>query len=66
MYKRFLPLVAMCLCLTLEAAAQVGFGDARKFNDDWLFSLSDDAESKSEGYNDEKWRRLSLPHDWSI
>lgn len=35
------------------------------FNDDWRFQLKDEEASAKE-YNDQAWRKLSLPHDWSI
>lgn len=58
-------------CLFLFACssflhAQVSFGKAEKWNEDWLFSLSDDSLSASVSYDDSKWRKLDLPHDWSI
>lgn len=35
------------------------------FNEDWLFELNgQDASAKN--FNDNAWRKLSLPHDWSI
>lgn len=43
-----------------------GFGVSELFNDNWLFSLSDNNDYKSPEYNDNDWRKLSLPHDWSI
>lgn len=49
-----------------SVTAQVSFGDARKFNDNWLFTLSDAREAVAPGYADSTWRRLNLPHDWSI
>ncbi|GAA4206314.1 hypothetical protein GCM10022289_27070 [Pedobacter jeongneungensis] len=36
------------------------------FNKDWKFFLGDDSAAKSPLYNDSKWRKLTLPHDWSI
>lgn len=49
-----------------NAKAQVSFGNAVKFNDGWLFSLKDDSASVQSSCNDSKWRKLTLPHDWSI
>lgn len=46
--------------------AQVAFGDAAKFNDGWLFRLTDDSAIVRTDYDDSGWRKLSLPHDWSI
>jgi beta-galactosidase len=36
------------------------------FNKNWKFFLGDDPAAKSALYNDLKWRKLTLPHDWSI
>lgn len=36
------------------------------FNKGWKFLLGDDNVAKEPVYDDSKWRRLSLPHDWSI
>jgi beta-galactosidase len=36
------------------------------FNKDWKFYLGNDSLASSKDYNDSKWRKLSLPHDWSI
>ena len=37
-----------------------------KFNNDWKFFLGDNASAFSETFNDNSWRKLNLPHDWSI
>ncbi|TCD28299.1 DUF4982 domain-containing protein [Pedobacter psychrodurus] len=36
------------------------------FNKNWKFFLGDESNAKSPTYNDLKWRKLTLPHDWSI
>jgi len=36
------------------------------FNKDWKFFLGDAADAKAIVFNDSKWRKLNLPHDWSI
>lgn len=36
------------------------------FNKNWKFKLSDNPEFRSPSYNDAKWRKLNVPHDWSI
>ena len=64
LFASALLIIAMLALMPLRA--QVSFGDARKFNDGWLFSLSDDSLSLRNDYDDGKWRRLDLPHDWSI
>lgn len=60
----FIILLGLLVCTIVQA--QVSFGEAKKFNENWLFSLSDDSLSTSASYNDSKWRKLDLPHDWSV
>lgn len=36
------------------------------FNKDWKFLLGNDSLAIDPSYNDANWRKLSLPHDWSI
>lgn len=33
---------------------------------DWLFYLGDEAKAKQSDFVDKSWRKLDLPHDWSI
>lgn len=59
-------LLLLLIFAALGAEAQVSFGKPEKFNDGWLFSLTDSAQYSSPEYADTAWRKLSLPHDWSI
>ena len=36
------------------------------FNQGWKFALGDHPEASEPEYNDDGWRELTLPHDWSI
>jgi beta-galactosidase len=36
------------------------------FNDDWRFAREDVAGADSAEFDDSQWRRLDVPHDWSI
>ena len=88
-------LLALLVLTTLQARAQVSFGQSERFNDQWLFMLeataplapsaspalptaspSHDAARTAAApqqeypqslpsFDDTKWRRLTLPHDWS-
>lgn len=60
----FIIFLGLLVCTVVQA--QVSFGEAKKFNENWLFSLSDDTLGASASYNDSKWRKLDLPHDWSV
>lgn len=45
------------------------FGQPRTrmgFNKDWKFFLGDLSQAQSPVFNDQNWRKLTLPHDWSI
>ena len=65
MMKRF---VTFCLlmCAVSILSAQVSFGLAQKFNDSWSFLLEDAPEMKNNDFDDSQWRKLTLPHDWSV
>jgi hypothetical protein len=52
--------------LPVAAAAQVSFGTASLMDDHWAFSLGDNAKADQTEFNDHTWRRVDLPHDWSI
>lgn len=58
--------VLVLAILVAPLRAQVSFGDATKFNDGWLFKLTDDSIIARPAYEDEDWRKLVLPHDWSV
>ena len=41
--------------------------DVQSFNQDWKFSLGDSTlQASAITFNDQSWRKLNLPHDWSI
>lgn len=65
-YMKRISFFVLLLGVMLGAAGQVSFGDARLFNRGWLFNLADDSLAVAPGYDDSAWRRLDLPHDWSV
>ncbi len=65
----------MLLCLSFfgQASAQVSFGHAERINDDWRFlrvdsmwNVRETADMKEPGFDDSRWRRVALPHDWGV
>lgn len=36
------------------------------FNKDWLFKKGNYAGAKTETFDDSQWRKLNVPHDWSV
>lgn len=62
-----LAFILLAICSLQTAHAQTSFGKAEKFNQGWLFRLADDSAAAIYGdYDDSRWRKLDLPHDWSI
>ncbi len=61
-------ILLMMIAVRVEAVRTVGpgFGHSTLFNEGWLFSLSDNQQYKEPGFNDNAWRKLNLPHDWSV
>ena len=58
--KSIFLFVALSFTVTASAA------DRKLFDNHWLFALQDSVTMSSPNFNDNAWRRLSLPHDWSI
>ncbi len=61
------------LLMTCSMLAQVSFGHAEKLNNDWHFLRIDSARNVNErpdmcktNFDDSKWRKVTLPHDWGI
>ncbi|SRR6266498_1118779 len=61
--KQVCLLISIYLCF-LSAQAQ----DSRSvlFDKDWRFKKDSLIRAESPAYNDAAWRKLDLPHDWSI
>lgn len=52
--------------LTMPVFSKPQFGNARLFNENWRFILSDVKDGANPDLDDSKWRQLDLPHDWSV
>lgn len=59
-------LTSVSLLLAPQLMGQVSFGDAQDFNRDWKFLKGDPAGASEVGFDDDNWRKLNLPHDWSV
>lgn len=64
MRKSFL-MTLLTLCVAISVQARPLFGEQKLFVDDWRFKFESGDKIK---VNDdaEKWRRVTLPHDWSV
>jgi len=52
--------VGLCGAGTGEGRAHV------RFSEDWAFHLGEASGAEVPGFDDSKWRKLDVPHDWSI
>ena len=59
--KQIINLLLFTLAITTVQARQ-----RQNFDDNWLFTLADSADMAKTAYDDSSWRKLNLPHDWSI
>jgi beta-galactosidase len=57
--------VGSILCIVNSASAQTTPARTVSFNEGWKFFLGD-ALAADPAFNDNAWRKLDLPHDWSI
>ncbi len=55
----------MTLAVAVSLHARPLFGESKLFIDGWRFKLADNEEVKLDESVD-KWRRVTLPHDWSV
>lgn len=62
--KNFVLFFLLC-CSYLTSSAQ-GFGTRESINTGWFFKLGDGKYWGAEFFNHSKWRKLDVPHDWSI
>jgi beta-galactosidase len=67
-YTKLKVLVFTLLTGCFASYAQNIAGIERKqlFDVDWKFFLGDPAAAGAKDFNDQHWRNLDLPHDWSI
>ncbi|MGI4804280.1 MAG: beta-galactosidase GalB [Janthinobacterium lividum] len=52
--------------LAFNFSAKAQNKNMQDFDRDWTFNLGDVPSAKNPEFNDASWRKLNLPHDWSI
>lgn len=60
--RLYLMLISLFPLVTMAQAPR----QITDFNRGWLFILGDDSAYAQPGLDSKKWRKLDLPHDWSI
>lgn len=63
--KSFL-LTLLSVLLGSTAFSQTEVREKQNFNENWKFDISDKTEYGNPDFDDSNWRKLTLPHDWSI
>lgn len=58
-------LVIIFFSFNVDVVAQ-GFGNRESINSDWYFNLGDGKYWGAEYFDHSKWRKLDVPHDWSV
>jgi beta-galactosidase len=53
-------------CLTIAAVPAIAQRQRLSMDPGWRFTLGDPAGAEKPNFDDHQWRRLDLPHDWSI
>lgn len=51
---------------TLSLFGQVSFGLPEKINDGWYFTLKNTEDKPVQEFDNERWQKINLPHDWSM
>jgi beta-galactosidase len=60
-------IVSLSFFALIASAAPAGQGRVTEdFDASWLFSLGDFQSAMMPGFDDSGWRKLDVPHDWSI
>ena len=64
--KKSIACLLLLNLFILTIRAQTSDRQTLDFNKDWKFYLGDNAKASKPDFKDDKWRKLALPHDWSI
>ncbi len=59
-------IVFFVVLFQLPLIAQVSFGESTKINEEWLFKNNEAKDEFSSKAELENWRKVDLPHDWSV
>jgi beta-galactosidase len=63
---RILWLVSLTSLLSLSGFCAAITNGVQDFDANWSFLKSEAVGADVTGFNDSAWRKLNLPHDWSI
>lgn len=58
--------ILLLMAMVMTAEAQTSFGKAERIDNGWLFRLQDDSNAMNFDYDDSRWQRVIVPHDWGV
>ena len=61
-----MPRHAAAVAKELPAPPRIAHGRDLPFDQDWRFHRGDVSGAENPNFDDSQWRKLDLPHDWSI
>jgi beta-galactosidase len=64
--KNHILFIISYLLFSQSSFSQIKTGRNQSFDSDWKFQKSNKIEAKEANFNDAGWRKLDVPHDWSI
>lgn len=59
-------ILVVALSASIPFAQEIRSNRKQLFDYDWKFSLGDESKASDVNFDDNGWRKLDLPHDWSI
>ncbi len=67
MLKKTIISISTCFCLLIQSGCTIASSrEVRDFDFDWKFIKDDVAGAQARDFNDDSWRTVQVPHDWSI
>jgi beta-galactosidase len=64
--KKYILFTISFLAIFQSAFSQIKAGRNQSFDANWKFQKSKEIDAKEPNFNDSAWRKLDVPHDWSI
>ncbi len=64
--KKQLVLCLIFVATFIESFSQIKAGRNQSFDSNWKFQKGIGIDAKAVNFNDADWRKLDVPHDWSI
>jgi beta-galactosidase len=64
--SRLLSLACAFIALLISTTVAPAAAETRSLSQDWLFKPGENKGAESPGFDDRGWRKVAVPHDWSI